>query len=323
MHPLNRLFPFQRFLIVLALLTSASGLQAEQKPVGYRLGPGDVVSLRVSEEERVSRPRVRVEDDGTLFVELIGRLNAAGTSPRELEKLIADRLREFVQEPHVSIGVVEYGSRPVSVLGEVRSPGTHQLAGNKNLVEVLSAAGGVREEAGYTVTVTRRLEWGSIPVDSAVDDEAGGHSVVKLDLHAVIEGGAPAHNIAIMPHDVISVPRAHLVYVIGAVERSGGFALREREQISVIEALALAGGLDRIAALRKAKILRAVDGQGERQEVIVDLKAILADNAPDLTLQQEDILFIPTSGGKRAGVMATAALVNFGTGAAIWRAARP
>ena len=323
MHPINRLFTCRRFPTVLALLTLTSGLQAEQEPVAYRLGPGDVVSLRVSEEERVSRPRVRVEDDGTLFVELIGRLDAAGTSPRELEKLIADRLREFVQEPHVSIGVVEYGSRPVSVLGEVRSPGTHQLAGNKNLVEVLSAAGGVREEAGYTVTVTRRLEWGRIPVESAVDDEAGGHSVVKLDLHQVIEGGAPAHNIAIMPHDVISVPRANLVYVIGAVERSGGFALREREQISVIEALALAGGLDRIAALRKAKILRAVDGQGERQEVIVDLKAILADNAPDLTLQQEDILFIPTSGGKRAGVMATAALVNFGTGAAIWRAARP
>ncbi len=323
MHPFYRLSFWRRCATVIALLALPSALLADQQSLAYRLGPGDVVSLQVSEEEQVSSPRVRVEGDGTLYVKLIGRLDAAGKSPRELEKIVAERLRQFVQEPHVSIEIVEYGSRPVSVLGEVRRPGIHQLAGNKNLVDVLSAAGGVREEAGYTVTVTRRLEWGRIPLASAVDDTEGGYSVVKLDLHEVIEGGAPAHNIAIMPHDVIAVPRANLVYVVGAVERSGGFALRASEQISVIEALALAGGLDRVAALRRAKILRAVDGQGARHEVSVDLKAILADNAPDLTLQQEDILFIPASGGKRARVMAAAALVNFGTGAAIWRASRP
>ena len=128
----------------------------------------------------------------------------------------------------------------------------------------------------------------------------------------------PAQSIMILPHDVVSAPRAEMVYVIGAVERSGGFVLEEREQISVIQALALAGGTTGVAAPKKARILRASGRDGEKTEIPIDLKLLLEGRGQDVGLLREDILFVPKSGVKIAARQAADAALRIGTGIAIF-----
>src|SRR5690606_35035898 len=224
--------------------------------------------------------------------------------------------------PHVAVNVVEFRSQPVSILGAVRSPGVHQLQGRKTVVELLSQAGGIREDAGYQLHITRRAESGSLPVAGAHLDESGQYWVADVDLHELTEGLNPQTNIEIMPHDVISVPTGKMIYAIGALNRVGGFVLSERQELSVLELLALAGGGDSTASKRSARILRPkADGPG-RDESSVDLKDVLKNEGSDIPLDSGDILVVPESGSKKALTAAITAGVGVGTGVAIWRMGR-
>ena len=150
----------------------------------------------------------------------------------------------------VTVSVFEFRSQPVSVLGAVNTPGVHQIRGRKTLFEVISEAGGLKNEAGNSIKITRRKEFGAIPLPGAGADPSGEFSVAEVSVKSVMEARNPQENIQIQPNDVISVPKAELVYVIGAVKRAGGFILSEREQISVLQALSMAEGLDRVARPR-------------------------------------------------------------------------
>src|SRR5437588_2346223 len=132
-------------------------------------------------------------------------------------------MKRYLQEPDVSISISEFRSQPISILGAVQNPGVHQLQGRKNLFAVLSLAGGLRQDAGYRVRITRKLEWGRIPLPGALDDPSGQFSTASVSIKSIMDATSPAENIAIKPEDVISVPKADLVYVIGAVHKSGGF----------------------------------------------------------------------------------------------------
>jgi polysaccharide export outer membrane protein len=180
-------------------------------------------------------------------------------------------------------------------------------------------AGGIRPDAGYSVRITRQVEWGCIPLPNAKADASGRFSVAELNLKKIMEAKNPEENIEILPHDVISVPKADMVYVIGEVRRSGGFVLGERQTISVLQALSLAEGLNRGADTRHAKILRLKREADQREELPVDVKDVLTGKKPDLPLQGDDILFIPGSTGKKAALRALEAAVQTGTGLAIWR----
>src|SRR5262249_24993209 len=171
-----------------------------------------------------------------------------------------------------------------SVLGSVQNPGVHQLQGSKNLFEVLSLAGGLRPDAGAMVKITRRIKWGRIPLPGAADDPTGEFSVASVHVRSILSAANPADNILIRPEDVISVPKADLIYAIGAVRKAGGFVLGEHETISVLQALALAEGLDRLAAAQHGRILRMTDGSPNRIEIPVDLKKILAGTSADVSL---------------------------------------
>ena len=175
-------------------------------------------------------------------------MRAAGRTPQRLETELTERLRAFIHEPQVLVRVTQFRSQPVSVIGAVNKPGIHQLEGHKSLIEILSLAAGPRQDAGHTVKITRRREWGPIPLESAADDPSGRFNIAEVSLEAVMEARNPEENVLIMPNDVISVPRAEMIYVIGGVERSGGFVLHEKENITVLQALALAGGLTRTSA---------------------------------------------------------------------------
>jgi polysaccharide export outer membrane protein len=285
----------------------------------YILGPDDEIRIHVTNDEE-SRPEpVRIGLDGTINMPLVGRVKAAGLTLTQLEADLNQRLTRYVRDPAVAVSITEFRSQPVSIVGAVTTPGIHQVRGNKSLVEMISLAGGTREDSGHTIRITRRLEWGAIPLPSATQSSDGRFTFAEVELPEVMGGKNPELNIQIMPHDVISIPRAELVYVIGAVQRSGGFVLGDRENMSVLQALALAGGLGRSAAPNRAQILRPVKDTSERIEIAVNVKQIMTGKTDDVFLQRDDILFVPESGAKNIARAAASAALSIGSGIAIWR----
>lgn len=310
------------FLVVLLTAVCATAQQPantrNQSEAGYILGPDDQILIRVLDAEEISEKPFLIGTDGYIRLPMVGRLRAAGLTVEQLEMAITSGLKPFFQEPQVSVSVVEFRSQPVSVLGAVANSGVVQLRGHKTLFEVISAAGGLKNEAGNSIKITRRKEFGPIPLPTAIADPSGQFSVAEVSVKSVMEARNPQENIEVKPNDVISIPRADLIYVVGAVKRAGGFVLSEREHISVLQALSMAEGLDRVASPKNAKILRSSDGASTRKEIPVDVNKILAGKTGDVQLFANDILFIPNSGAKSASGRAIEAVIQLGT-AAIWR----
>ena len=287
----------------------------------YLLGPDDAVTIRVLGSNEIAPEPLRIGPRGYLSLPLAGRVVAAGKTVEQLEAVLRERLRAYIRDPQLSVGVAEFRSRPVSVLGAVNRPGVHQVEGSKTLVEMLSLAEGVSQEAGPWVKITRRVESGAIPLPGARSDIGGRFSVAEVQLADLLEARRPELNIAIMPRDVIAVPRADMVYVIGGVNRAGGFVMNDRENVSVLQALALAGGLKGTAKKRAAKIIRSREGE-KRVEIAVDLRRIMSGRSIDVPLERDDILFVPHSGGKAAARRIAEAGLAMGTGVAVWRVGR-
>jgi polysaccharide export outer membrane protein len=298
---------------------AAAACDTDTTRAAYVLGPDDVIAVHAVEGEEIGDKPFRIDISGYVRMPLVGRMQASGLTVEQFENSIAGRLKVYIKEPEVSVTVVEFRSQPVSVLGSIRNPGVHQLQGRKTLVEILSLAGGISDDAGYGVKIARRLEWGRIPLPSNAADPTGGFWVAQVSLKEIMEARNPSENILICPHDVISVPRAEMVYVIGQVPRAGGYVLRERETLSVLQALALAGGLGRVASPQKARILRPEAGGGSRAEIPVNLKKIMEGEAGDMPLLPEDILFIPSSAPKRAIGRVAEAAIQVTTGLIIFR----
>jgi polysaccharide export outer membrane protein len=288
-------------------------------PSSYALGPGDQLMFSGVAADEIANKPFRVDADGEVNLPMAGRLAAAGLTLRQFEEALNKRLSIYIREPQVVVTIAEFRSQPVSVVGAVKSPGTHQLEGKKNLMEIIALAGGFREDAGNVIAITRESEWGVIPLPGARTDPSEEFSLAEVKIREILEGKNPTANISIMPHDVISVPKAELVYVIGGVNKSGGFVLSERENMSVLQALSLAEGLQRTSDSHHAKVLRLQSGQEERIEISVDVKKILDGTSEDVPLRGGDILFVPDSMAKRAGIRAMDAIVQAAIGAAIWR----
>lgn len=308
------------FALCFALMASGSGQQtADPIRSTYLLGPDDQLSVHALEADEINDKPFRIDGNGNINLALVGRLRAAGLTPEQLESALSDRLKTFIKDPQVAVSVVEFRSQPVSVLGSVKTPGVHQLQGHKTVVEILALAGGLADDAGHTLKITRRKEWGNIPLPGAADDETGRFSVAGVNLREIMSGRNPAQNILIAPEDVISVPRAEMVYVIGQVTKPGGYILGEHETFSVLKAVSLAGGIDHGAAPQNARILRPVAGNPNRSEIAVNLKTIMTGAAGDLPLQADDILFVPISAPKKAMARAAEAAVQITTGLVLYR----
>jgi polysaccharide biosynthesis/export protein len=300
------------FLLALPIIAAA-----QVAPENYLLGPDDQIVVRVMDIEETTDKPIRLDLRGDVDLPFVGAVHAGGLDARQLKQLLTEKYSRFVRNPQVSVAVAEFRSQPVSVLGEVAKPGVHQLEGNKSLYEVLSLAGGLKPEAGYSVKITRRKEWGPLPLPRSILDSTGNFSVGTVDIRSILEATHPEANILIKPDDVISVPRARLVYVTGAVRKAGGFVMGDQEKISVLKVMALAEGLDRYATPQNAHIVR--QGENGREDVQLDLKKILDGKQKDVEMRPEDILFIPTSGTKGAVVRTLEAAIQMGTGVAIYR----
>jgi polysaccharide export outer membrane protein len=288
-------------------------------PSTYTLGPNDQISFWGTDADEIVNKPFRIDPEGEVSLPMVGRLRAEGLTIRQFEEALNKRLSTYVRDPHIAVSIVEFRSQPVAVVGAVKSPGTYQLQGRKTVVEMISLAGGFREDAGNTVKITRELEWGKIPLSNATIDPLHNFSVAEVRIKEILEAKNPEDNILMMPHDVITVPRGELVYVIGDVKKAGGFILAERSNMSVLQALSMAEGLDHTAKASHTKILRLEPGQEQRTEIAVNLKKILDGRSNDVPLQAGDILFVPGSTAKKAGVRTLEAMIEAGTGLAIWR----
>jgi polysaccharide export outer membrane protein len=292
---------------------------ASQVRSTYVLGPDDQLEISGPELTEVANKPVRIDGDGDIQVPLAGRVHVSGLTIQQTEQELNKVLSTYIRRPQVVVNVAEVRSQPVSVLGAVNTPGVHQVQGHKTLLEMLALAGGIRSDAGYSVRITRQVEWGCIPLPKTELDGSGRFSVAELNLKKIMEAKNPEENIQIFPHDVISVPKAEMVYVIGEVRRSGGFVLGEHQTISVLQALSLAEGLNGAADTRHARILRLKREADQREELAVDVKDVLNGKKPDIALRGDDILFIPGSTGKKAALRAIEAAIQTGSGMAIWR----
>jgi polysaccharide export outer membrane protein len=265
-----------------------------------KLGVGDLIEISVFGVPDLST-KSRIGGSGDIYLPLVDYVHVADLTTDEAQELIQKRLEDggFVRGPHVSIFVDESSSQAVTLLGEVAHPGPYPVIGERRLFDMISAAGGLSAQAGRNVTIERRGDPGQR---------------VDLELSSNLAENNQDKNVEIFPGDTIIVSRAGIIYVVGDVGHSSGF-LMEDNTLSVLKALALAGGGTRTSALSKTRILRQTpDGV---HEIPINLKKILYAKAPDVALVKGDVLFVPGSAAKSAAYRSADAAMSLSTSLAV------
>ena len=297
----------------------STGNAGSSVPTNYVLGPEDTITVRVFAADDIPDRPAQLDNDGMVTLPMIGTVHAAGQTIAQLQVSLTAAYKKYFKDPQVTVQVNDFRSQPVSVAGNVGLPGVVQLRGNRNLMEVIGQAGGLRADAGDSVLVTRNLSEGPIPVSGAFTDPTGKYSVAHINIRNVMNGKNPEGNIQIKPHDVITVPRARMIYVLGNVNRPGGYVMTENETVSMTQALALAGGWSATAALSGTRILRASTTGPDREQIPANIKKIMENKQHDLVMQPDDILYVPNSFGKQVTARGLEAAIGLGTGIAVYR----
>jgi polysaccharide export outer membrane protein len=264
--------------------TPLSGMGEEQQqtpPIEFTLGPGDVLRVSVYDNPDLSQ-EVTIGADGALSYPLIGRVQAAGLSVRQLESLLAKRFADgYLVSPQVGVTVTQHKSQQVYVMGAVTKPGPYPLQRQTTLLEALSAAGGTTPEAGFEVILTHTADKPPLPSGSSQVAAANGQPAMRVSLEQLMAGGVP-QRITLQDGDVIYVPVAAFVYVTGEIQRPGRYRLEKDTTIQ--KAVALAGGFTKFAATKSMTVQRMVDGKR------LDFQA-----GPYDLLQAEDVVVVRPS----------------------------
>jgi polysaccharide biosynthesis/export protein len=286
----------------------------------YMIGSGDLLSVEVFDVPELSRD-VRVNETGFISLPLIPvKVHVAGLTTFQLQDKLAELLQTngLVSTPQVSVSLKEQHSQPITVIGSVKSPMVIQAARQTTLLQVLSQAGGVSEDAGSVVVITRPS---SAPQESGETGEAKAPSepqTFMISLSDLLDTGNSTFNIPVLGGDVVSVPRAGIIYVVGAVQHPGGFVMQsDRDRMTTLKILSLAGGTTGSAKEKQAVILRKNLETGKRDEVPVDLKKVMQLKTEDVMLQPSDILYVPDSSGKKALHRAGEVAIGLTTGLAL------
>lgn len=260
----------------------------------YRIGPGDVLEVRVLRAPELSREGVRVDQRGMIRMPMLNTdIQAACLTEAELAANIATLYLKYKREPHVEVFVKEFQSQPVAVIGAVRNPSQFKLQRPVRLSELLSFAGGPADAAGQTVQVVH-AGGPSLCDKTAVEDPSDTQGFVSYKLEDTLHA-VPEANPFVKPGDLVQVPAADQVFVLGNVLRP--LAIPLKEPITVSKAIAMAGGTAPSTKKDKVRIIRQVPGQGKK-EIQVDLKAIEKNKAEDVALLANDIVDVPISGAK-------------------------
>lgn len=309
-------------------------LAESAKQGDYVIGSGDLLSIEVFDVPELSRD-VRVNETGFVAIPLIPvKVQAGGLTPFQFQDKLAELLQVngLVTHPQVTVTVKEQHSEPITVIGAVKSPITIQAVHQMTLLQVLSQAGGIADDAGSKVLITRKPHLPqpngasddrpveNVPKEPSANPQISAENTITIDLNDLLDSGESKYNIPLLGGDVVTVPRAGVVYAVGAVQHPGGFVMQsDRQQLTVLKILSLAGGLTTTAKGGNAMILRQPPGSQQRQQVPVDVKKILTLKSEDVSLRQNDILYVPDSTGKHALRRSAEVALAIATGAAIIR----
>lgn len=266
------------------------------------IGAGDLLKVSVLGASE-SDQELRVGSDGNIFLNFIGAVHVAGLTTEEAQATIAKKLSAggFFTDPQVAVFAKEYATQGVSVMGEVQKPGVYPLLGSRALFDVLSLAGGTTANAGKSISITHRTA-PQAPISVMLADDATASIQSNVDVY---------------PGDTIVVSRAGMVYVVGDVHKPSGVLMQNGSQMTVLQAIAMAEGVNPTASMNGGKIIRKTPGGP--QEIPLQLKKILSAKAPDIQLQAEDIIFVPSSAAKSASKRSVEAIIQIASGMAYRR----
>lgn len=275
--------------ILLMVAVSANAQQEDR----YRIGPGDVLDIRIYNRPQLSREAVRVEGSGMIRMPLIEtEIQAACLTEGELAKEIATRYTKYYRNLQVDVFIKEFHSRQVAIIGAVNDQSRFELQRRVRLLELLTYAKGPSAKAGQTVNIVHSTT--TSPCKQATDnDDTTAFSSYRLS--DVLEG-KPESNPYLEAGDIVTVPEADQVYVVGNVFMPLTIPLRE--PVTLTRAIAMAGGLKQDTRKDKIRVLRQEPGSSVRKEITVDLYAIEKRRSEDLALAPNDIIDVPTSAGK-------------------------
>ena len=269
-----------------------------------QLHAGDLVAVSVYDAPELTRT-VRVDPDGTIRLPLLAEgVKAAGLMPRELEAGLTDALKseQILVDPIVKVTVVEYHSRPISVMGAVRRPVTFQVDGKVTLLEALSRAEGLTEDAGPEILITQN------------------DAVQRIAVKKLLDGADPTVNLVLTGNEEVRVPVAGKIFVLGNIRKPGGFPVRDRADSTVLKMVALSEGLMPFSE-KIAYIVRRQEGQ-QPQEIPIQLAKIMERKSPDVSLEIGDILYVPDNKSRRSTMSIIDRLAGFGSatasGLVIW-----
>jgi polysaccharide export outer membrane protein len=250
----------------------------------YRVGPKDLLEITVFELPELNQT-VRVSEDGSISLPLLGRVEIQGLTKEQLENRIAELLEErYLKKARVTVFIKEYQSKRVAVIGAVGKPGMYELIGSVSLLEMISQAGGLTDQAASELYILR-------------ETEDGNQDKLAIDLKDLIINNNQSLNIPVLPKDVINIPIDQIVnvYVFGAVRNPGALQVKMSKKITLLQAIAQAGGTAEGASQAGIIIKRKDHKTGKESMIKVNLKDILKGKKPDIELQEGDVVYVPES----------------------------
>ncbi len=276
----------------------------------YRVGPGDILDVRVFNQPQLSGER-RVNEVGRIRMPFIEEFQVACLTDTEIAQVIATKYKKFLRDPQVDVFVKDYKSLPVAVIGAVNQPARFQLQRRVRLLELISQAGGPSNRAGNIIHIIHSNDYDFCQGNSGGNAPLGGKSATSasgaeeqtdtisiltalstVKLRDLLAGKLDA-NLYVQPGDIISVPEADQIYVTGAVNRPGAYALTTK--ITLTQAIGLAGGINMEGAKNRVRLLRQEQDSDKRSEVVYNIGDIAKRKIEDIVLLPNDIVEVPTS----------------------------
>jgi len=271
-------------LIALAALLAGPASAQQPTSAEYKIGAKDLLEISVLGVPEISKLVVRVSEEGRITLPLLGEIEVGNLTKFEVEKKLTGLAGErIVLNPQVTVHILEYLSRRVSVVGAVGKPGPFELLGRQTVLSVLSEAGGLTRDAGEEIIVIRQLP-------------AGDSQAIRIPIDDLFIKGEPKLNIALEPGDVINVPidKVVAVYVFGQVRNPGALQVKKSNIPTLTQAIAQAGGFTDRASRKKVQIRRK-DVTGRELEISVNVRDILRGKKKDIPLLENDTIYVPES----------------------------
>ena len=292
----------------------------------YVISSDDLLDIFIVDVPELSR-QYRISTSGQLNFPLIPKpIDAAGQTLEALSQRLKDQLQQSgtLSDPRITISVKESRLHSIAITGAVKKPQIYEVMGPTRILDLLSLAGGLADNAGPAVRITRSSTCGQTESANGQDSSpqtSAAQGMTTLNLRTLLSSPDAKLNVNVCPGDWVTVPPAEVIYVVGAVNKSGGFQLTtEHDKLSVMQAIALAENLKPTARRTDALIIRRnLSAPNGRTEIAINLRKIFAGKSPDVPLQPDDILFVPESAGKKILTRGAEAAIQVATGMAIYR----